>query len=79
MELLRIFYECELRFLFSKFRLIEKYYYLYENTTSVLDAFKISRLIVELMHKNPVIDFESMESTMTFEDIYEYQIEAFKE
>ncbi len=56
-ELLRVLMDLELKFVYSKFRLVEKYYYLYENTTAVLDAFKISKTIVELVHKEPVLDF----------------------
>jgi hypothetical protein len=49
--------ELELKFLYSKFKLVEKYYYLYENTTAVLDAFKISKTIVEIVHQEPLLDF----------------------
>ncbi len=53
--------------MFAKFKLIEKYYYLYENTFNVLDAFKLSQIVVELIYKQPQLHFtDDRNNAVTF-------------
>lgn len=73
-ELLTHIYELELQFQYEKFKLIEAYYYLYENTKEPIQAYKLSRLIVQLIYKEPTIDLEET----SFAYAYELSIEALR-
>ena len=46
-------FDLELEFIFEKFNLIEKYYYIYENTVEPLHAHKIAKIIIELIYQKP--------------------------
>jgi hypothetical protein len=66
-ELLALIYELELHFQHEKFRLIEAYYYLYENTKEPLQAYKLSRTIVQLIYKEPEVDLEETSFAYAYE------------
>ena len=46
MTLIAQMFELELEYLYEKFKLIESYYYIYDNTIEPLNAHKIGKLIV---------------------------------
>lgn len=74
-ELLFQIYALELEYQFEKLKLIEAYYYVYENTKEPLQAFKISKVIVNLIYKQPNIDLEET----SFKHAYALNIEAIRE
>lgn len=66
-DLLATVYELELLYQYEKFKLIEAYYYIYENTKEPLQAYKISRTIVKLIHRAPDIDREETSFAYSYE------------
>ena len=56
MAVVSTLFSLELKYSYEKFKLLENYYLIYENTTEPLNAHKIGKLIVELMYKKPKID-----------------------
>lgn len=59
MKVISELFEFELKYLYQKFNLIEKYYYIYENTTEPLHAHKVAKLIVSLVYARPEIDLSA--------------------
>ena len=74
-ELLAAVYEHELLYQYEKFKLVEAYYYIYENTKEPLQAFKVSRTIVALILRAPEVDREEA----SFAHAYELATEALRE
>jgi hypothetical protein len=66
-ELLAQVYELELQYQWEKFRLIEAYYFAYENTREPIQAYKLSRTIVQLIDKHAEVDPEETSFTLAYE------------
>lgn len=64
-----------MQFQYEKFKLIEAYYYLYENTKEPIQAYKLSHTIVQLIYKTPEIDLEET----SFAYAYQLSIDALAE
>jgi hypothetical protein len=55
-DVLRELFDLELLFQYHKFKLLENYYYIYENTVEPLNAHKVAKTIITVMYLIPTID-----------------------